>query len=175
MKTDKLILGTAQFGLNYGINNKYGKPNIEDIFTTLDYAYSSGIKILDSAESYGDSHERIGRYHNFSKNFFKVISKFSPDRDDLPKDFNERIQKNINDLQIEKLYAYMFHSFNDLKKYCKKFINEIDTYYENKIEKIGVSIYTNDELEEAMNYDFIKLIQLPLTYLIMRIEEKNYY
>ena len=32
----KIILGTAQFGLNYGINNKIGKPNYNEVESILD-------------------------------------------------------------------------------------------------------------------------------------------
>ena len=48
----KIILGTAQFGLNYGINNKNNKPNLEEILN-IEFAYSNGIRTLDTADSYG--------------------------------------------------------------------------------------------------------------------------
>ena len=41
MKKHKLILGTAQFGLKYGINNKTGIQSVEKIFKILDYAYEN--------------------------------------------------------------------------------------------------------------------------------------
>ncbi|MDB2625702.1 aldo/keto reductase, partial [Flavobacteriaceae bacterium] len=59
----KLILGTVQFGFNYGINNTAGKPSKENIKSILDLAYSSGIQLLDTAEVYGDSQNKIGEYH----------------------------------------------------------------------------------------------------------------
>ena len=40
----KIILGTAQFGLNYGINNKNNKPNLEE--EILNFAYSNGFEHL---------------------------------------------------------------------------------------------------------------------------------
>ena len=46
--TNKLILGTVQFGLNYGINNTIGKPGKENVFQILSYAYDSGIILLGS-------------------------------------------------------------------------------------------------------------------------------
>ena len=172
-KVKKLILGTAQFGLNYGINNSKGKPSLKDVFDNLDYAYDSGIKILDSAEAYGDSHYRIGQYHISSNKKFRVISKFSPSRIDLPINFEERINKILDDLHVEKLYAYMFHSYNDLKKYYNKFINETHSNSLSKIHKLGVSVYTNAQLEKSMNYDFIKLIQLPFNILDNETKRKK--
>ena len=172
-KINKLILGTAQFGLNYGINNRGGKPSVKDVFNILDFAYDSGIKILDSAEAYGDSHQRIGQYHFSSNKKFRVISKFSPNRVDLPNNFEDRIKRILDDLHVENLYAYMFHSYNDLKNYYNKFINDTHSSSLSKVHKLGVSVYTNSELEESMNYDFIKLIQIPFNMLDNETKRKK--
>ena len=59
---NKIILGTAQFGLNYGIANINGKISKEGVSEILDYAYIKGINTLDTAYSYGDSEEVIGDY-----------------------------------------------------------------------------------------------------------------
>ena len=72
MKKNKLILGTVQFGLDYGINNKSGIPSSNIIKQILDYAMSNGIEILDTAEAYGISQQRIGQYHQLSKKNLKL-------------------------------------------------------------------------------------------------------
>ena len=46
---NKLILGTVQFGLPYGINNTTGMPADDDVDQILDIAYDAGINILDTA------------------------------------------------------------------------------------------------------------------------------
>ena len=46
---NKIILGTAQFGLDYGINNQSGKVTDKDINQILNYAFENGIKELDTA------------------------------------------------------------------------------------------------------------------------------
>ena len=73
---NKLILGTVQFGLNYGINNSKGKPSQEEVKKVLDFASDKGINNLDTAESYGDSYEVIGNYHKSSRSKFKIHTKF---------------------------------------------------------------------------------------------------
>ena len=78
MSTSKLILGTVQLGLHYGINNTHPKPNdvlAEKIILT---ALDSGITTFDTAQSYGDSEKRLGtiiKKHQLGKKI-KVISKF---------------------------------------------------------------------------------------------------
>lgn len=57
-----LSLGTVQLGVNYGINNKDGKPSMEQSFGILDAAMSTGVNTLDTAAGYGDSEAVIGSW-----------------------------------------------------------------------------------------------------------------
>ncbi|MBT6447438.1 MAG: aldo/keto reductase, partial [Flavobacteriaceae bacterium] len=63
---DKIILGTAQFGLDYGIN-KYGKLSSDNIEEILQIAHNNQIRILDTAEIYGDALKIIGDFIKKSK------------------------------------------------------------------------------------------------------------
>jgi aryl-alcohol dehydrogenase-like predicted oxidoreductase len=160
--TNKIVLGTVQFGLDYGINNIAGKPGGEEVKSILDFAFQNNIHLLDTAEAYGDSHEAIGAYHKSSSNKFNVITKFSSKRKDLSGKLTIRISQNLKVLNIDSLYAYMFHSFNDFKSYNDIFKNEIKELKDKGIvNKFGVSVYTNDEIDQLLNYDNIDLIQLP--------------
>tara|TARA_B110001452_G_scaffold119986_1_gene99546 strand:+ start:6000 stop:6875 length:876 start_codon:yes stop_codon:yes gene_type:complete len=159
---NKLILGTVQFGLDYGVNNTLGKPSQKNIAKILDYAFQNGISILDTAEAYGDSQTNIGVYHNSSSNVFKIISKFSPLRSDLSKEIKVRVTQNLNILNVQKLHGYMFHSFQDFEKYYPSMKRDFGDLQKNGlIEKIGVSLHENKDIETIFNYSDIKLIQLP--------------
>ena len=75
--SNKLILGTVQFGLKYGINNTIGKPKKDEVLSLLKVAYNSGIRVLDTAEAYGNAHQLIGNYHKKQADFkFEIITKF---------------------------------------------------------------------------------------------------
>ena len=117
----KIILGTVQFGLDYGVNNTAGKVNSRNVKVILDAAFEKGVLLLDSAEGYGDSQEKIGEYHKNSSNSFQVITKFSSARLDLPANIKERVYKNLKTLNIKSLYSYMFHSFDDYNKFYPVF------------------------------------------------------
>ena len=75
----KLILGTAQIGMNYGVNNILGKIRKEDAFKILNLAYQSGIEYLDTAPVYGDAQKIIGEFKNkeILKNFFGTESELN--------------------------------------------------------------------------------------------------
>lgn len=162
----KLALGTVQFGINYGINNKLGIPSDNDISEILKYAYENGIKTLDTAISYGNSEERIGKC---SKNKFKIISKFSS-IDSLAQ-LESELEKSLFNLKTNKLFGFIYHNANDLinKPYTWQFLMKLK--HSQKIEKIGFSIYSEDQLNKLFDLGFIPdLVQLPYSILDRRME-----
>jgi len=56
-----LTLGTAQFGMSYGVANDTGVPLDAEISELLSHAADCGVLSLDTARAYGESEERIGR------------------------------------------------------------------------------------------------------------------
>ena len=72
----KISLGSAQWGLKYGINNIQGIPSDNELKKILNVANINGIKMLDTAQSYGNSELRIGRYN---ENRFKIVTKIKLD------------------------------------------------------------------------------------------------
>ena len=59
---EKIILGGAQFGMPYGILNKYDYVNEKIKYQILNFAYNNGINSIDLAQSYGKSEELVGSY-----------------------------------------------------------------------------------------------------------------
>ena len=162
--SSKLILGTVQLGLEYGINNSIGKPKKNEVLNLLKVAYSSGIRVLDTAEVYGNAHQLIGNYHKKQERFkFKVISK-------LPHDIEQSLIKSkvleyLEIMYVKTLDVIMFHSFDSFQSNY----NSLDTLNELKseglINNIGVSVYTNTQLESLLNEDLITVVQLPFNVL----------
>lgn len=56
----KLALGTAQFGLNYGIANKTGRVPPNEVRKILAEAARRGMDVLDTAIAYGESESMLG-------------------------------------------------------------------------------------------------------------------
>ena len=56
----KIILGTAQLGLDYGITNQNGKPSIETALDIIKTSLDNNITIFDTARGYGDSEKILG-------------------------------------------------------------------------------------------------------------------
>jgi aryl-alcohol dehydrogenase-like predicted oxidoreductase len=173
--SDKLILGTVQFGLNYGINNAEGKPEKENVFQILSYAHESGIRYLDTAELYGNAHDLIGEFHKLNPaKKFEIITKFPHEFDSS---LDDKINTYLDQLAVNHLHAILFHSFDSYVKHRSELNGKI-----NKVTKIGVSVYTNAQMEEVMNDANIDIIQLPFNLfdnihlrgeLLKKAKEKN--
>lgn len=155
----KIVLGTVQLGLPYGINNAQGKPNDEEAFRILDLAIQNNISLLDTADAYGNATEVIGAYLYRNPSVkVQIINKFIDDNISL----RVKFEKSLKLLSSNSLYAYMYHRFSDYRS--GKFANDlIRLKEEKKINKIGVSVYSLQELEEVTADITIDLIQLPLS------------
>jgi aryl-alcohol dehydrogenase-like predicted oxidoreductase len=157
---EKLVLGTVQMGLDYGVNNHSGKVSLENSLAILSNAIEAGISTLDTAELYGDAHEVIGQFHSIKpENPFKIVTK-------IPHNVNhealkEKIENYLITLKINSIETLMFHSFESYVK-NKNYLNKLNYFKESgKIEKIGVSIYTNQEFFRVMKDKYIEVVQLP--------------
>jgi aryl-alcohol dehydrogenase-like predicted oxidoreductase len=159
----KFILGTVQMGLNYGINNISGKVSEAESHAILEYAFDNGIKILDSAEAYGNAHEVIGTFHKKQPTkTFEVITKLPHHFDS---EIKERVVTYLQELQVNQLHALLFHSFNSYKNNLKNFNALLELKAENRIKHIGVSVYTNEEIEAVILDDNVEIIQIPFNLL----------
>ena len=160
---NKLVLGTVQLGLDYGINNQLGKPSLQKAFEILNMAFEKGINILDTAEAYGDSHEIIGKFHKAYPNKpFQIITKLDANSDVLPDYFLEHIKSNCKTLCVERLHGYMFHNYNSFKDKIVLYEKLLQAKENQLIERAGISLYTNNELEDVLkHYPDFDFIQIP--------------
>jgi uncharacterized protein len=161
VNNSKIILGTVQFGLDYGINNVTGKPSIEQVFNILEFAASQGVEILDTADAYGNANELLGDFNRSHPGLFSVNTKFKDNQEPLAK----QLSRSLKLLNLNTVNTYFFHSFSD-------FINHSDLMNEliylkknNQINKIGVSVYDNYEFQKVINSPEIDVIQFPFNLL----------
>lgn len=169
---DRICLGTAQFGLNYGIANKNGKIARDEAFSILDYAHDSGIRYLDTAFSYGDSENIIGDFISQSGKEFKAISKMPSMNDKSAFVIEEYCVEILSRLKRSEIYGCLVHKFDDV-------VNNKDLW--PKLEslkkkgmfcKIGFSLYKVEELKYLLNNNIrFDIIQVPYNIFDQRFEE----
>lgn len=153
----QLILGTAQFGLDYGATNKYGRPDNLAAKQLLEISKRNKITTLDTAEAYGDSETRLGNMG--ATNDFKIITKFK-----LKATGPKSLSQHFHRLRVSKLQGLIFHDANEVhSSKAPVWIDALREMRENKtVELIGISAYTLQEIESAFAvFPDIELIQIP--------------
>ena len=155
---NKLALGTAQFGLDYGINNERGKIPEGEAFSILDHALRHGINFIDTAFSYGDSEAVIGKFISKSAASFKVVSKA---QGETPDDVTESFNKSLERLHAKKLYGSLLHSFQDYSNDTSVWEALVGLKADGKVQKIGFSLYYPSELdtllERKVKFDIVQI------------------
>lgn len=119
LNISKFSLGTVQLGMNYGINNASGKPDRETSNAILDIATESGINVLDTAGSYGDSEVVIGNWLKTVEPqkrplIVTKVAGFQPGTYSAVKEFlQQRVAMSKERLGVERLDMLMIHNFDE--------------------------------------------------------------
>jgi len=163
----QLCLGTAQFGLPYGITNDSGQVPESEVRSILSLAAQAGIQLLDTAQGYGSSEAVLGRCWPFAAPR-RLISKLSAQNE-----FNTwelSFQASLRRLAASSLDAFLLHRSADLTGSNGDLLL---TWMESLrsrglVKRIGVSIYDASELD-ALPLDRLQLVQLPLSIYDQRL------
>lgn len=170
-KISKLSLGTVQFGLDYGIANFEGKPSQEKVNDIVEFLNKEGLNCFDTAQEYGNSELVLGSALQENKNIFLISKMKSYKFDDS---LNESLLVSLKNLNTDCLFGLLLHDSELLYNWTKKnseVINALKT--SNTIKYFGVSIYTSEDFELAINNNDITIIQIPFNIFDLRaIKEK---
>lgn len=152
----KLVLGTVQFGLQYGVNSA-GRPSEEAVKGILAEAAKGGISTLDTSSAYGNSEEILGECIT-PEGEFKIVSKYP--KGGIP--VGEMFNGSLNRLKVKRLYGYLLHHFEVYKNNPKVWDEFIALKEAGKVQKIGFSLYSPEELQFILdNKSPFDLIQVP--------------
>ena len=168
---NKLALGTAQFGLNYGVSNKDGRTKIPDVEKILGFAKNQNIDLIDTAISYGNSEKIIGKLGISDFRFVTKLPSLPNRYVDIESWVERYVESSLNHLGIESLYGLLIHkSENFLNASGKKLIEVLNRMKQyGLVKKIGVSIYDPSEFEKIFGLTRIDIIQAPLNIMDRRL------
>jgi aryl-alcohol dehydrogenase-like predicted oxidoreductase len=163
------MLGTVQFGLEYGIANVSGKPSFDRVCEIVRTAYENGVTALDTAAAYGTSEEVVGAALERLglKEAMTVVSKVPPieaaSDAEAETVIEQTLVRSLKRLRLERLAVCLLHREDDLRflPVLEKMVGR------GLIGGAGVSLDSERYLTQAAS---VRFIQLPCNILDRRFE-----
>jgi len=163
--SSRIVLGTAQLGMNYGIANKTGKPDLATARDIVHTAWDGGIRYFDTAQAYGESEQVLGAVLSDLGigNEVHIITKPSPDIDHgNKKNLEDALSQSLEDLKCDHIYGLMLHRETFLDLFETGLADTLKTFLrQGLVENIGVSLYSPIRAKAALEIPIISMIQVP--------------
>ena len=180
LKFSRLMVGTVQFGLSYGIANRTGQPSFKEVCRILARALAHGVTTLDTAAAYGESEAVLGRALKEigALDNMIVVSKVrhlkSMREAATPENvrfwIRDSVTSSLARLGLESLPVCLFHDAAD-----REFMEMLaDLKREGLIQHTGVSLGTPDELgpvicPTGLKAPGVEAVQVPGSLLDQRV------
>lgn len=173
LKISKMMLGTVQLGLNYGINNSEGQPSIEKSHGILEEAINGGINAFDTSSAYGTSESVLGSYFGKDKKNSTIITKFSVMNHDNPLSKTEaekkivaQVENSLLSLGYKSLPLLLMHNEYDLDVYGQTVMDTLKRLKrDGLVERVGISLNHFSYVDKVLENDMFEAVQVPLNML----------
>ncbi|MEM8918561.1 MAG: aldo/keto reductase [Pseudomonadota bacterium] len=177
----KLVFGTAQLGLRYGIGNITGQPDAATARSMIREAIRNGVEYFDTARAYGDSEKVIGEAmaQGWAARA-KIITKLQPmaaspaehSADSAALFVEASVFQSCHAMKAEKIDTLLLHRAGDrLAQGGGAWARLLKMKQDGLIDRLGVSVQTPGELIEAVADAHVDHIQLPFHLLDWRWDE----
>ncbi|MGM8871894.1 aldo/keto reductase [Psychrobacter sp. 2Y5] len=171
----KLALGTAQFGLPYGVANMTGKASSATVKEIIDIARAADITMLDTAISYGDSEAVLGQQNLTTFNLVSKLPEVPHDCLNIEKWVRAQVRVSLKRLQASKLHGLLLHRPAQLLEPVGEALYRslLRLKEQGLVDHIGVSIYSPNELFQLLkSFDF-DVVQAPVSLFDRRMEHTD--
>ncbi|WP_313523311.1 aldo/keto reductase [Stutzerimonas kunmingensis] len=172
----KLALGTAQFGLAYGVANQRGQLPVEEAHAILQHAEKAGLRTLDTAIAYGSSEAVLG---GTNLGGFEVITKLSAVPDgcsDVEAWVATELEGSLARLNIARIDGLLLHRPAQLLEASGAALyNALSKQREQGlVRRIGISIYAPEELDQLLERYQLDLVQAPFNIMDTRLRDSGW-
>lgn len=171
----RLVLGTAQLGMTYGVGNTAGRPDARIAHDLVAMAWEGGIRYFDTAQAYGDSETVLATCLAAigAQKEARIVTKLDPDiSHTTPEPLELATRKSLTRLGVSRLAALFLHDERHLDDWAigpgpaLAALSAADL-----IEAGGVSLYSPQRALEALEKPECVAIQIPASVLDRRFED----
>ena len=171
----RICIGTANFGLAYGLNNFSGKISSLELDEIFKVCNKYDIVNFDTASSYGDAEHRIGAKINKSDIITTKLSAvqiLNLNYDGIPKAFSESLaqlrRSRVANLLVHDGHRINLEQYKEIQVVCEKLKDK------RIIEKWGLSLYSPVLLGELWPHSLPDLLQIPVNIFDQRFENQGW-
>ena len=165
---DRLVLGTVNFGMDYGYLGGKSRIKEENAFEIIDHSILEKIQFFDTAQDYGRSEEILGKYVlSNGQSQLNIITKFLAGRCT-----ENPVNRSLRKLNLHRIYAILFHDFDDYLRHPKTFQQLQQNQKKGEVEKIGFSLYSPQHLEYLLSRNIpFQIVQVPYSIFDQRFDQ----
>lgn len=170
----KIGLGSAQWGHFYGISNQSGQTAQVEVRRILDLSKSLGIKVIDTAQAYGQSERVLG---NNNLSVFKIITKLPAlsssytDSQNLDEWLDISFASSLTSLGSDRVQGLLVHNCEDLftrhGAAIYRFLQKVKSL--GQCYQIGVSVYDSLQINKVLDLFTPDIIQIPFSVFDQRL------
>lgn len=176
MDYQRIAIGTAQLGADYGIAFKSKKMSAQEFKLIMNTAKNAKIDSIDTAIAYGDAQNVLGE---IGVNDWFITTKLPPVPNKITSIetwYNEAIESSLEELKIFKIDTLLVHDVSGLVgESSNALINLLRSSKLNGVvNKIGVSIYSPNELDEFYVNFKPDIVQCPYNIFDQRISTSGW-
>jgi aryl-alcohol dehydrogenase-like predicted oxidoreductase len=172
----RLCLGTAQFGMRYGIANQGGQVTRAAAVSILGAARRAGINSLDTAIAYGNSESALGEIGVADWRITTKLPALPSELGDVGEWARAQTAASFARLRVARVHGILLHRPADL---LGPFGTALAAVLEELVragltERVGVSIYEPGELDALRDRLSIGIVQSPFNVLDRRLETSGW-
>lgn len=157
----QLVIGTANFGLPYGVGQT--QVSDSDIQRIIFDAIGRDDVFLETGPSYFGVEEKIGEVLQ-GRDFNRIIIKVPPSAYGTVQSFMNSVDQSLSRLNREVVFAILLHGTTDaFKKHCKVIEEATKEILVSQVaERVGISCYEENEVLTAIEtFPDMSIFQLP--------------
>jgi aryl-alcohol dehydrogenase-like predicted oxidoreductase len=158
-----LRLGTAQWGLDYGITNSSGRISDSDLVGIVRLATECGIRLVDTAPAYGDAELRLGEVGGG----FEIQTKVTGVQAEAGA-IGSQIQESLTRLGRDSVESALVHDWSALspEERAATRVGLVTAQALDLIDEMGVSLYEPRELLSlVVEFPEATVVQAPASVL----------
>ena len=166
---DRFVLGTAQFGMDYGITNLSGRPQKDQVFKILELAWREGVRHFDTAPGY-DSEALLGEFivtHGLNNEVVVLTKLPKIDKRNCQSFINASLESSLQKLGC-KIDVLFFHHVPDSDLLLKDSEFFKTLLEQNSVNQLGVSVYDPIEVKSLTKCELELAFQFPFNLLDRR-------